>query len=345
MPRRNQGPRLRWLKKRNCFYITWSERGRSRQRSTGTSDREQAEVIFAAWLQVKGRRSGPSDPSAILVTDVLTQYAIAKADEVIAPRAIGCAVDALTPFWEGRTVVEVTKQACKLYSKVRSRSANTIRRELSVLRAAINFAHEEGRITRPVHVELPEPPESRKRWLSRQEAARLIRKSRTPAARLYLPQFILLGLYTGRRKEPILSLRWPQVDLKAGLIDFEIPGRKATKKRRGTVRISSRLLPHLKRLRKRGTDLGYVLHINGKRIKDIKKGFEAACKRAGLDEVTPHTLRHTAATWLMQRGTPTWEAAGFLAMSEKMLRDVYGHQHPDFQKTAAANIGSRPNKA
>ena len=88
-----------------------------------------------------------------------------------------------------------------------------------------------------------------------------------------------------------------------------------------------------------------MLHINGKRIKDIKKGFEAAAKPAGLEDVTPHTLRHTAATWLMQRGTPTWEAAGFLAMSEKMLRDVYGHHHPDFQKTAANNIGSRPHRA
>jgi hypothetical protein len=36
MSRRNEGPRLRWLEKRNCYYITWTERGRSRERSTGT---------------------------------------------------------------------------------------------------------------------------------------------------------------------------------------------------------------------------------------------------------------------------------------------------------------------
>jgi len=46
----------------------------------------------------------------------------------------------------------------------------------------------------------------------------------------------------------------------------------------------------------------------------------------------------------MQRGTPVWEAAGFLAMSKKMLREVYGHHHPDFQKEAAENIGSRQNE-
>ena len=51
MSRRNQGARLCWLKKRNCFYITWSEHGRSRERSTGTRNREQAEAIFALPAQ------------------------------------------------------------------------------------------------------------------------------------------------------------------------------------------------------------------------------------------------------------------------------------------------------
>ncbi|WP_334538387.1 hypothetical protein [Bradyrhizobium sp. AZCC 2230] len=46
--------------------------------------------------------------------------------------------------------------------------------------------------------------------------------------------------------------------------------------------------------------------------------------------MTPHTLRHSAATWLMQRGVPTWEAAGFLGMSPEVLQDTYGHHHPDF---------------
>jgi integrase len=345
MSRRNQGPKLRWLAKRAAYYIVWTERGRSRERSTGTADRNKAEAILGEWLQARGRQSGPRDPNEILVTEMLAEYALAKVDEVVAPRVIGCAIDALTPFWQGRSAAEVTKQTCQLYRRERQRSANTVRRELSVLRAAINLAFEDGRITRRVHVELPVQPASRKRWLTREEAASLMRASRTRAARLYMPLFILLGLYTGRRKEAILSLRWPQVDLDARRIDFEVGGRKQTNKRRGVVPIPPRLLPHLRRARNRGTDLGYVLHRNGERILDIKKGFSAACERAGLPNVTPHTLRHTAATWLMQHGTAAWEASGFLAMSEKMLRDVYGHHHPDFQKAAAENIGSRPKRA
>ena len=40
---------------------------------------------------------------------------------------------------------------------------------------------------------------------ARQEAARLLKASRTEQARLHMPLFILLGLYTGRRKEAILD--------------------------------------------------------------------------------------------------------------------------------------------
>ena len=138
-----------------------------------------------------------------------------------------------------------------------------------------------------------------------------------------------------------MSLRWPQVDLEAGLIDFETAGRERTKKRRGKVPIPAKLLPHLRRARRRGSELGYVLHINGKRIGNIKKGFASSCRRAGLEGVSAHTLRHTAATWLMQVGVPHWQAAGFLAMSEKTLRDVYGHHHPDYLREAAEAISNR----
>jgi integrase len=237
MARRNQGPRLRWLAKRNAYYITWTEHGRSRECSTGTADREQAEIAFAEWLQLRGRQDGPSDPSQILVTDVLNLYLQERGPNIAAPGRIAYAVLALTDFFEGNTVADVTPQTCGRYVEKRGRSKGTVRRELGVLRAAINRAHKSGRITRPVAGELPERPEPRDRWLTRTEAARLIRSARTPQARLYLPLFILIGLYTGRRKEAILSLRWPQVDLDAERIDFEIAGRKRTNKKRGVIPI------------------------------------------------------------------------------------------------------------
>lgn len=87
---------------------------------------------------------------------------------------------------------------------------------------------------------------------------------------------------------------------------------------------------------------------NGEGVASVKNGFARAVEVAKLStkdgNVTPHALRHTAATWLMQRGTEIWEAAGYLGMSEQTLRTVYGHHHPDFQRKAAAAITSKPKK-
>src|SRR5262249_29821085 len=115
MPRRNQGPRLRWLDKRQCYYITWTEHGRSRERSTGTADRERAEIVFAEFLQARGRRTGPSDPSEMLVTDALADYARHRGPKVTAPDVLGRAIEMLTRFWEGRTIGDVRPETCTLY--------------------------------------------------------------------------------------------------------------------------------------------------------------------------------------------------------------------------------------
>jgi integrase len=207
---------------------------------------------------------------------------------------------------------------------------------LGVLRAAVNHAHRVGRLTRVVAVDLPDGADARDRWLTRKEVAALIRAAlREPRVRLHLPLFILVGLYSGQRKQAILMLRWTQVDLETGRMDFNEPGARRSNKRRAKQPIPRKLLGHLRRARKRGADLGFVVNENGNRLKDIKRGFASACTKAGLLDVTPHTLRHTCATWLMQRGVPLWEAAGYLKMTVETLQRVYGHHHPDFLKGAS----------
>lgn len=249
---------------------------------------------------------------------------------------IAYAIVPLADFWEGKTVANVTRQTCEAYRKWRERSDGTVRRELGVLRASINHAHAEGRVTRTVVVHLPERPEPKERWLTKSEAARLLRAAmQSHKARLYLPLFIVIALHTGARKEAITSLRWPQIDLDAGLIDWNPVGRRRTKKQRPRVRIPRKLLGHLRRARVRGSDTGFVIHDSGKPVRDPKRGFAAACERAGLEGVSPHVLRHTRATWGMQAGAKTWELSGFLGMTEATLMNVYGHHHPDYQRHAA----------
>jgi len=110
MPRRNQGPKLRWIADRGTYYISFTVDGRSRKRSTGASDRSKAGEIFAEWLRSNVRQETPRRPQDVLVTDLLTDYGEERASQVAAPRVIGCAIEALTPFWKGKVVAEITPE-------------------------------------------------------------------------------------------------------------------------------------------------------------------------------------------------------------------------------------------
>ena len=74
----------------------------------------------------------------------------------------------------------------------------------------------------------------------------------------------------------------------------------------------------------------------------MKTALKTAVRLAKLPgKITPHTLRHTAATWLMQNGVDKWEATGFLGMSVEMLDRVYGHHHPEHLRGAAHALGAQ----
>lgn len=244
----------------------------------------------------------------------------------------------LLDWWSGRAVAEVTKATCQGYTTHRRQAGvkdGTIRRELSVLSAALGHARDAERLKERPKVWMPPPGAGKERWLTRQEAARLLRAAHAePQARAHLPLFIMLGLYGGARKSAILGLRWPQVDLNAARIDWRDPTQRQTNKRRSKIPIPRRLLTFLRLARRRGSDLGYVVNIGGEPIGDVKKAFASACARAKLKGVTPHTLRHTCGTWLAQKGVPMWEIAGFLGHTVQRTTELYAHHHPDYMETA-----------
>jgi len=357
MPRPNLGPRLEHINGRPSLYIVWYEGGRKRTRSAGTADRREAEMQLAGFLrerELSQRPVGPAEPAAYPIASALDLYGTLHAPHTADPKRIAHAMFPLLEYWGELTVDSITKQTCRAYATWRKKAPATMRRELTTLRAALNFAYEEGRLTRVPHVELPEKPEGRDRWLTHSEAAALLNAARTGYAnvRLYLPLFILIGLYMGARPGAILALRWPQVDLEGGYINFAAIGTRRTNKRKVKGQpIPSRLLPFLRLARQRGTQLGFVVHDGGQRIKDIggawdgdldKRGygsFGGACKRAGLIDVSPHTLRHTCGTWMAQRGVPLHLIAGWLGHTDTRTTELYAHHHPDFMETAkrAAN--------
>jgi integrase len=87
----------------------------------------------------------------------------------------------------------------------------------------------------------------------------------------------------------------------------------------------------------------YALDLERPAPADRSAAWEGILEDAGLDEgVVRYSLRHTAATWLMQQGTDHWQAAGWLGMTVEQLEQTYGHHHhPDVQGEAAGAFGGR----
>ncbi|WP_316194495.1 site-specific integrase [Bradyrhizobium sp. SZCCHNRI3052] len=334
---------------------------------TETKPPREAEQALADYIaekyQPERRRQDIED---IDCADVLSIY-LTDIGEPSDQFEIGARIDRLNEFWGGKRLSAVNAQTCAAYVRHRGNRGGA-RRDLETFRAAINHHAKEGFHRGLVRVSLPPKGVPRDRWLTRQEAAALIwhcwrhREKQTihsgaskgdPVSTNRRPlrhvaRFILIGLYTGTRAGAIASASpyterdRSYVDLEHGIFYRKPIGKRATKKRQTPAPIPPRLLAHLRRWKDRKLIATCFVEFNGKPVASVKKGFSRAVGLAGLPgKVTPHTLRHTAATWLMQRGVSIWEAAGFLGMSPEILQDTYGHHHPDYLQGAAVAIGQK----
>lgn len=326
MPRRSAGPRL-WLDKGRQ---QWAIRDGAKFIRTGCGaiDRGEAEKQLQAYI---GKKHTPTPSGDPLIDEVLAAYGTEQAPTSSRPRDIGYYLANLLRFWSGVRVSEITARKCRAYASSKTGTIN----DLKYLKAAVRYWHREyGPLASIPAIVLPKPHEPRDRWLTRSEAARLLWAARRNQA---LKRFILLGLYTGSRSNVILSLQWDWLDLQAGTMRRRQRGEaEKGNKRRPPVRLGKRLLAHLRRWRDMdGPHISQFTRIVGLSKPQVRRAWAKCREEAGVGDATPHTLRHTRATWLMQAGVPIWEAAGHLGMTPAVLQRVYGHHHPDFQKMAA----------
>lgn len=327
MPRRKAGPRLYFDRTRK----QWVIRDGTAFIRTGCAlaDSAEAERQLTEYLGKKHRPQPGQNP---LIADMLIAYGNEHAPQKRSAKNIAYTIGNLATFWGEKRLTEVTARNCRDYADGRTQAA--ARRDLETLRAAIGHWHREyGPLASIPAVVLPPKPEARDRWLSRSEAAQLLWANRKIP---HLRRFILIGLYTGTRSGAILTANWDWVDFERGVMRRRQHGQSEnSQKRTPPVRLGARILAHLRRWHKMDSGKGFIVNYDGRPVKKLRRSWTTATKRAGLENVTPHTLRHTRATWLMQARVDPWEAAGALGMSLEMLTRTYGHHHPDWQKAAS----------
>ena len=130
-----------------------------------------------------------------------------------------------------------------------------------------------------------------------------------------------------------MDVRWTQnteggwADLDRGTIDFNAVGRVQTNKKRPVISMPTRLKCFLTYARQRASS-DHVVAVDGRRVLSVKRSFASAVKRAGLENVRIHDLRHTAASWLAQSSVNTRKASAYLGMSERTFERVYAKHDP-----------------
>lgn len=301
--------------------------------STGQTERAKAQIwadqFIAGWQQ-------PEPPAQPILAQILDGYLAARKSYVAAYARLEYAsavlrrhVGNLEPHMLGR----------RTYRERREQEGvadGTIRREVGVLRAALTWAVRERWIDRAPFIESPPSAPPRERWLTRSEVEALIAACASSHAR----RFVLLAYHTAARAGAIFDLTWDRVDLEHRRIDYRRPGRAATNKRRATVPINGVLLAELRLGRYAEVEDGrgegvHVVEFRGRPVRSIKTAFAAACRRAGIANSSPHTLRHSAATHMVMAGVPLAEIARMLGDSEAMVERVYGKWAPDYLRRAA----------
>ncbi len=185
-------------------------------------------------------------------------------------------------------------------------------------------------------VKIPTPNNKRIRFLSEAEADLLLKTLAGKSTQLY--EIALFGLDTGARAGEIFNLTWGDVDLERSLLSIrDAKGGK------------SRFIPMTNQVREMlsgkpgGEPTALVFPSRkGEKIQQVSKVFYLTVKELGLNKgvvdprqkVNFHTLRHTFASWLVERGTDLYTVKTLLGHSTIQLTERYSHLAPDALRQA-----------
>lgn len=323
--------------KSGVYYVVWSEGRRSKRVSTRTRNVGEATAFLGEWIRLP-RGAGPVED--LTCAEAWQAYKAGHIERVharqpVKPEALLRAWSRLAPFFADLPVRSVNQRHVDVFVAARRRDGlrdSTIWYELRILLAIWNHAASRKVKLIPSTdipaVDLPAAPEPRERWLSETEIARLLDAARARAGARLSPVeiFLWLALETAARRQAILDLTWDRVDFDADtpVIHYALPGRRQTRKRRASVPISDALMPILRRAQRESASP----HVVGT-LKSPNVAIAAVARAAGVAGVTPHVMRHTAASHMARNGVPLWLIAKILGNTAAVVEKSYAKHAPE----------------
>jgi integrase len=190
----------------------------------------------------------------------------------------------------------------------------SINRELAIVKRAFHLgaASDPPRVARVPSITMLEENNVRKGFLEH-DGYRRLRDELPHESRLLL----VVAYHVGGRKGELMRIEWQEVDLRAKRITLPVG---TTKNKEGrTLPIYGEMLEWLRMAREvrdaQHPNCDAVFARNGKAMKDFRKAWAAACKRAGQDGLLFHDLRRTAVRNMVRAGIP-----------EKVAMQISGHK-------------------
>jgi integrase len=323
-------PSPRVARYRGRFYVEFYEGSKRRRSALGTPDRALAETRFATWLIEVNR------PDRGTVKALWDAYVSEKQGKPVIA-TMQHTWKALAPTFANVRPEDVSVDLSRSHTARRRQagiSDGTIWTELGHLRTVLLWAHKRGSIDRAPFVERPNKPKPKERHLSREEARRLVAGASMPHAKL----FIHLALATAARRAALLDLTWDRVNFESGMIDLRNPSLRERHKGRALVPMNRTARAALVEA-KEGARSPFVIEWAGRRVSSVRRSLTAASRRAGIEEVTPHVLRHTAAVWMAEAGVPMSEISQYLGHGATAVTErVYARYSPDYLRGAASAL-------
>ena len=220
------------------------------------------------------------------------------------------------------------------------RSPASVNRELELLSKIFNLAIRDGETaSNPCsQVQKYREDNQRTRYLQPDEENALLAQLVGP--RSHLRPIVILAIHTGMRRGEILSRTWAHVDFGRNVIDV-------TNTKSGKDRIiPMNEIVRFELLRLKGlADTGpiFVSMKTGRALVEIKKGFTAACKDAGIEDLHFHDLRHTFGTRLGEKGTDVFTIARLMGHSDLRMTARYTHATDRNLRRAVESLAEAKN--
>ena len=254
---------------------------------------------------------------------------------------------------------DVQKWVAELSGK---RSAATVRKVHRVLSQVLGSAVRDGRLARNVAdgIALPRVRSEERRYLTHGQVAELADacaavpvskySSTTPADRAAYRLLVLFLAYTGLRWGELAGLRVSRLDLmrrRASIVEtfvvvdghVEASDPKNHERREVPVPrfVINELAAHVAGMPGEALVFGGEKTGSPMRSRTFQRAvFDEAAASVGLDGLTPHALRHTAASLAIAAGADVKVVQQMLGhKSATMTLDLYGHLFPDRLDTVA----------